>query len=80
MSNIDDIFKEGLKNAGMPYADSHWSAMEKQLPVKTAWPWWKLMAGGMGVCMVTIDNRYRRQAMRTKLTYRRRSRPQCDDK
>ncbi|WP_435249749.1 hypothetical protein ACMAZD_23865 [Vibrio sp. nBUS_14] len=32
------------------------------------------MTGGMGVCMVTIESRYRRQAMRTKFTYRRRRR------
>lgn len=49
MSNIDDIFKKGLENAGMPYGDSHWSAMEKQLPVKAAFPWWKFAASGVGV-------------------------------
>jgi hypothetical protein len=52
MSNIDDIFKKGLEEAGIPYTDSHWSAMEKQLPAKTVLPWWKVLVGGVGIITI----------------------------
>ena len=52
MSNIDDIFKKGLEEAGIPYTDAHWSAMEKQLPAKAVLPWWKVLVGGVGVITI----------------------------
>lgn len=58
MKNMDDLFKEGLENKGMPYQDAYWDSMasllDQRMPVKQKGGFWYWAPVFLLVSVITL--------------------------